>query len=323
MPNVNRFLPLNAFISLCTPDDGWPSPLAEAGYEIVGIETPMGGKGGRGRATPDATAFRQSAQAILLAEAKSGRSVDPEQARRYVELTPEEAVSGAKIAIRWTDKLSKDVVYLCIRDNEQKIITGLQKAGADLPVLSVTEFAVHRAGGEFADDRLNEEFGAPMTAKRSVPTYLVLDSQSSDDEFDEIVAGNLMARLSRPRARVSVLELAKAIHGLLDLLGEGERNRIVRKISGSADRVATNLGFYFLPGPTRAEDAVVFEDRPEQAHPRGRTQKYQALARQANGTDDSSIIESQARLTDNIDSGQIRRNRIVNSGEVGSEISKE
>lgn len=303
MPSPRRFLPHNTFISMCTPDDGWPSPLADAGYKIKGIETPMGGQGGQERATPDIIAFNESEQSILLVEAKSGGSASPGQAQRYVKLTLEEVVRGSKIKVREPDKLSKEVVYVCLRDNEMAILTGLQKADVDIPVLSVTEFEVRRVGSEFEDRRLNKEFKDPVTAKRPVPVYINLDSESSDSEFDKAVAGELVAQLSGKRVRVSVMELAKAICGFLNLMGDRERNHIIRKTSEAAERMATKLGFRFSPGPTRPDNAVTFGDQPERAHPRGRTQKYQALARRAAESDDSPKIKGQGRLKDSIDSG--------------------
>ena len=303
MPDLQQFLPHNVFISLCTPDDGWPSPLADAGYKIKGIETPMGGQGGRKRSTPDITAFNTSTQSILLAEAKSGASAKPEQAQRYVKLTLEEVVRGSKIKVREPDKLSKEVVYVCLREKEQAILTALQRAGVNMPVLSVTDLGVRHVGSEFADHRLNKEFNDPVTAETPVPVYINLDSQSPDEEFDKFVAGELIAQLSQERVRISVMELANAICGLLNLLGARERNRIIRKTFEAAKRMAKKLGFIFLPDPTRPEGVVIFGDQPERAHPRGRTQKYQALARRASEPDDYPKIKGQGRLEDSIDSG--------------------
>ena len=90
-----RLLPLNAFIGLCTPDHLWPSPLAELGYTIRGLEIPV--TVGDGRVVVDAVAFRETTRSFMAAEAKSGRNVNVDQAQAYGGIQPADLVRGSRV----------------------------------------------------------------------------------------------------------------------------------------------------------------------------------------------------------------------------------
>jgi hypothetical protein len=73
-----HLLPINAFLSMCIRDDGWPSPLADAGFAFRGLEIPV-----REEETIrlDGVAMHVETGYLLVAEGKSGRNLDPRQVR--------------------------------------------------------------------------------------------------------------------------------------------------------------------------------------------------------------------------------------------------
>jgi len=79
-----RLVPVNALIALCTPGDVYPSPLADTGYHLGGIEIPVAVGGSK--VVIDAVVFRPDRNIVLACEAKSGAKVDEDQARRYGQL---------------------------------------------------------------------------------------------------------------------------------------------------------------------------------------------------------------------------------------------
>lgn len=59
-----RLVPVNALIALCAPGDVYPSPFAECGYQLAGIEVPVVADGGR--VVIDAVLFRADRNILIV-----------------------------------------------------------------------------------------------------------------------------------------------------------------------------------------------------------------------------------------------------------------
>jgi hypothetical protein len=276
----DRLIPLNAFIGLCVPDHLWPSPLAEAGYVLAGIEVPVGVNDRR--VVFDAVAFRQTESRVLGAEAKSGRNVDTDQAQRYQSVQVDDVVRAANISVRQPGPRSLQTLYACLAQNLERILLGLRSAGVDFPILAVADDAITHQGRNFDDPDLQRLFDGPQVFVGAPPRYVPVDLESSDEEFDRLVLATLVEDLSHARRVVEVPVLAARAINHLPLYGTAARNQLERRVDEAAQRIASADpdSFIYMPATgTRHSPSVEFVRSPEDLDPRGRTQSYQAIAR--------------------------------------------
>jgi len=278
----DRLLPLNAFISLCTPDHLWPSPLAGVGYRISGLEVPVASGGGR--VVVDAVAFREDANRLLAAEAKSGNNVDGDQARRYVSLDADETVRAASITLTATPDRSIQGVYVCFAESADRISMGLEGAAAQLPILAVSRDQIVHRGTAFSDANVQAEFDSPVETSGYPPRYITVDPESSAQELEDLVRAALVQEMSHSHPQVSVEVLAQHAIPYLSMYGAKARGRLVEMVDAAARRICESDPDSFVYGrrtERRPYSVVEFRRQPEEADRRGRTQMYQAVARAA------------------------------------------
>jgi hypothetical protein len=280
----DRLIPLNAFIGLCVPDHLWPSPLAQVGYTLAGIEVPVGVDDRT--VVFDAIAFRQSQNRVLGVEAKSGRNVETDQAQRYQSVQVDDVVRAASINVQQEGSRSLQTLYVCLADHLERILVGLQNAGVDFPIVAVDNDAIRHGGGRFDDLDVQQVFDSPQVFVGTPPRYVAVDLESTDEEIDSLVLATLVEELSHARRVIETPVLTARAITHLPLYGTAARNQLERRVDQAAKRIASTDpdSFLYLPATaTRHASAVEFVRSPEGLDPRGRTQSYQAVARAATG----------------------------------------
>lgn len=276
----DRLIPLNAFIGLCVPDHLWPSPLAEVGYVLAGIEVPVGVN--NRVVVFDAVTFRQTQNRVLGAEAKSGQNVDVDQAQRYDRVQVDNVVRAANISVLQRGSRALQTLYVCLADNLERIVLGLQAAGVTFPILAVDNDGIRHRGRNFDDPDLQRVFDSPQVFVGTPPRYVPVDLESSDEDFDRMVLAALVEELSHARRVIEVPVLAARAINHLPVYGTAARYQLERRVDESAKRVAGTDpdSFLYVPATgTRHVPSVEFVRSPEELDPRGRTQSYQAIAR--------------------------------------------
>lgn len=273
---------MNTLIALCTPGDVYPSPLADAGYQLNGIEVPV--VSGEGTVVIDVVLFRGDRNIVLAGEAKSGANVDEEQARRYGELDSDDVVIAAAITIPQAGDRHLQPLYVCLAENRARILQGLKEAGLACPILAGDDSLIEHHGEPFLDPDLQEAFSQPVSVPGPPPRIIPVDDESPDEAFDTLVLPALVASLSHHRPQLSVPTLAEQTLPHLAIFAKAARGRLVSKIDAAARRIADQdpVTFEYNGRTARRDHAIVrFVRSPEEAARQGRTQVYQSIARAA------------------------------------------
>lgn len=277
-----RLVPVNALIALCTPGDVYPSPLADTGYQLNGIEVPV--VAGEGTVVIDVVLFRSDRNIVLAGEAKSGANIDEGQARRYGRLDSDDVVVAAAITIRQAGDRHLQPLYVCLAENRVRILHGLGEAAVACPVLAGDDSLIEHHGEPFLDPDLQDAFSQPVSVPGPPPRIIPVDDESPDEAFDTLVLPALVATLSHHHPHLSVPTLAEQTLPHLAIFGKAARKRLVAKVDAAARRIAERDPATFEYNgwtATRNHAMVRFVRSPEEAARQGRTQVYQSIARAA------------------------------------------
>jgi hypothetical protein len=299
-----RLIPVNAFIALASPRaTSWPNTLFEIGYRLEGLEVPATAAGGR--VVIDCLAFDPTSNRFLLGEGKSGNNIEPEQAERYGRVDPADLVRLIGVTLTTPGDLVANPIYVCLSGATERILVGLRDAKCPYPLLSIGEDEISLHGEPASDPAVSEAFSSPIGVDGPPPGLVVVDDQSSDEDYDRIVASALVAELSRGSAWVSCPDLAARAIPYLHLFGTRHRILLVKAVSRAVQRLcdATPDNFRYR-GATQTRDYSVVEllDSPERSDPRGRTQRYQAIKSRLTGAPSPDAAgHEQVSLFDEID----------------------
>lgn len=301
-----RLVPVNALIAMCTPGDVYPSPFADAGYRLAGIEVPVATDGRS--VVIDAVLFRADRNIILAGEAKSGANVESEQAHRYDSLDADSVVTAAAITIPTAGPREVQPVYVCLAASVDRIRKGLDDADVEVPIVAIDELAITRHGCSFIDSDLEAGFARALEAPGWPPRLVPVDDTSPDEDFDRLVVPALVATLSRRRPEISVPALAEQALRHLPMFGKQARGRLVTKVDLAARRAAqrdpTTFEYMGRTG-VREHGVVRFLLSPEEAARQGRTQVYQGIARRGGKpTRRQAVSDDQMALFELVDGSQ-------------------
>jgi hypothetical protein len=281
-----RLIPLNAVIALHSPTaTSWPRPFFEAGYRLEGLELPIKLEDDS-KVTADVVGFKRRTNSFLLHEAKSGSNIEPEQANRYARVPENYLVTALSVTLDSPDPVSAQTVYACLRQNEERILLGLDQVELNAPLLSIGPQDVHVVGVPFADPDLNAAFAAPISVPSEPPGVITVDADSPDDAFDNVVFPSLVAAMSLERQNVTIASLAEESLPYFAVYPSPYKQRLKRKIGAAARRAAESdpQHLEYRPATQSEPDGVVrILATPEQADPRGRTQQYQAIQNRFDG----------------------------------------
>ena len=290
-----RLVPLNAFVTLSMPLPGFAKPkFLEAGWRLVGIEVPLTVQGGPnpGTVTVDAVSYCESNSSILLVEAKSGNNVERAQCHRYHAAQPEEVVRAAGISVEKRVPLRVIVLYSIFGESASRIRYGLDELGYEPTLLTTTQESegarsvLQLDGHGSAYDYLREEVHLPEVVEFPIAEFVPVDQQSDAELYIPRVRAALVAEQSKNRPSVSVPALAGAVVPCLPYFSNGAKALVIRRVESAARSVASDRpeDYRFQRGTKTNREAIIEILRsPEGRDRRGRTQAYQALARQSSG----------------------------------------
>lgn len=301
----SRLIPVNAFVALTSRSTAaFPNALGAAGYQLEGLEVPV--RTEDGVVVVDAVAFHPGLNRLLVVEAKSGKNIEVNQAKKYGKIEPDHLVRDAGITVvNERPPLTVVPCYICMDDTSDGIAFGLSEAGCDYPMIVVADDHVELRDPEHVLPDLSSSFPAPSNAPP--PTIVAVDDQSPDVEFDRIIPPTLVARATRadPGTVIPVSEIASDSIPHLHIYGTARRSLLVKKVEAATRRACEaspqNFEFKARTG-TRSYPVVKVLDPPERSDPRGRTQRYQGMASRFGGrTSDDTTTFEQGELFDDVD----------------------
>ena len=321
-PVDRRLIPVNAFIALTARGpSSWPSPLADAGYRLEGLEIPL--RTENGLIVVDAVAFNPTLNRFIAAECKSGNNVENEQAVRYGMLDANELVRSTGVTITEPGRVEVHSCYVCLSESADRVELGLSKAGCSYPIFVVGDHDVTlRNAGSLPEIVGIVEAG--LTVPGPPPAIVRVDDESPDEDYDRVVSAAFMAHVARGDPMVSTIDLAGDAVPHLPLYGAGHRHTIQKRVEQAAQRACDRSPENFeYRGRTSVRDhgVVTIVDSPERSDPRGRTQRYQAIAGRLGGLVPTGRAEfEQPGLFDDVDlDAELARLEPTNNAEAGEE----
>lgn len=275
-----RLLPVNAAAGLVLRNDICPAILADAGFRLVGVEVPVVCR--RGVVTVDLVFFSDEVSHLLLCEAKSGAHLDEDQAKRYSDIDPMNAVQASRVTLTQRVRPTVEVIYICLERHVESLRSGFASAGAEYPLLVLGADKLTLLGIELASDHLRCALGSGTVKLNGPPPRLIpFDHESDESVIAPFVKAQLVAELSNRRPSVSVPMLTERIAPYAAVFGRKARRLLIRKVGNVCRSIAQSDSAVFVYQPPAGNDEGVMHLRrtPEDNDPRGRTQAYQALAR--------------------------------------------
>lgn len=280
-----RLVPINGLIALLRAEGGWPGPLKDQGFERHQLEVPVTTPVGDIRA--DALLYRRDPDLILLAEAKSGRNVNEDQARRYLAADHASLRRTGVIPdrLRSVDSLDVRTLFVGREEHRADLEASLRHLDIDAPLLTVGAIRVRLSGASGTsgvdDFDVHHSGGLP-------PARLPVDHQSGDEEILEILLPEVVARQARREDIVSVEMLAAGVLPEWTVLSHGARQAFLGRLAELLRHVAANEmrgQFRYEPlGQPDSRGRIVFESTPAARDPRGRTRAWQAQQGRAEAT---------------------------------------
>jgi hypothetical protein len=276
-----RFVPLNAVIGMySTTTTSWPRPFYDAGYRLEALEFPIKFDGG-GNIVADAIGYKAAENRFALHESKSGTAIRDGQARGYAAADPAYLVRSLSVTVGTGGGPTLQSNFVCLEEHSESILWQLEEARANFPVLLIGEHSITAAGAPFEDPALADVFAAPIPILQPPPGIVVVDTESSDADFDQMVYPSLVAAASMQEETVTVAKLAEDSLAHYAIYPAPYRKQLRNKVAAAAERAAAadsqHWAFRRVQGAN--EDGIIrILSTPEQADPRGRTQQYQAMS---------------------------------------------
>jgi len=272
-----RLLPVNAVLDLALVDGLNPAPLADAGWQIAGLEVPV--VTSAGTVVCDVVLFNGATGHLLVVEAKSGVNVEPDQARKLAVIDPQDLIVAGGITVPQPVPLRCEPLFVCLSENAGRIMIGIGATGLDAPVLAADEGEARLVNASSASPDLVAVLGEPIALRYPIASIIRFDHQSPDDAFDGPVRVELVAEMARGRSAVTIRALTEQVTWHFAVYGRRAQGQLVRKVAAAARRAADadpeRLRFQPATGNTEAR-AVILRS-PEEFDRRGRTQGYQAV----------------------------------------------
>jgi hypothetical protein len=279
MPLERRLVPINAFIGLCDRAPPWPSTLADAGFRLAALEVPVLTEAGT--VTLDGVAHSRTTDELLVVECKSGANIEEDQATRLATVEATSVVRSAAISLGTPAEPQIEVVYLCLEEDAERIMMGLDKVGWQGPVLELSTRQLRLAQGSFTLPSLRNRFDEPIPLPGLPPGFVTVDPESPDDAFDRLVRPVLVECQAQRCPAITISSLTERAIPHLPMFGRRAKGTLQRKMSQAARRICAQASdnYLYQPDSQNREATVYILRTPEDADPRGRTQAYQALAR--------------------------------------------
>lgn len=272
-----RLLPVNAVLDLALADGLNPSPLANAGWQVTGLEVPVVTEAGT--VVCDIVLFNDVTGHLLAVEVKSGANIEPDQARKLVVIDPANLILAGGITVPRPVPLRCEPLFVCLGENAERIRQGIAAAGLNVPVLAVGDREARLTEPGAGSSALVTALSEPVRWAYPIASIIRFDHQSPDDAFDEPVRAELVAEMARGRAAVTVRTLAELVTSHFAVYGRRAQGQLVSKVREASRRAAAADPdrLRFLPQTGTTEARILIVRSPEEFDRRGRTQGYQAV----------------------------------------------
>jgi len=308
-----RLIPINGLIALLRGDGGWPTLLRDYGFRRHQLEVPISTSSGEIRA--DAVLYRTEPNLILLCEAKSGRNLQEQQARRYVaaDLLSLRRTGAIPPELRRLNDVTVRTLFVGLEEHRPRLEAALRRLEIDAPLLTLDAEQVYLSGAVGIDgleDFVQEhEAGLP-------PARIPVDHQSPPQDVLEILIPAVVAAQARSEDIVLVESLAERILPEWPVLSHGGRADFVRRMVELLEGLAAGgmrgqFRYERMTEHQHTRGRIVIEKTPATRDPRGRTRAWQAQQRNA----ERALQRRSALAT----SGQLSIDELADEGGLASE----
>ncbi|MDX8055160.1 hypothetical protein SK571_37800 [Lentzea sp. BCCO 10_0798] len=270
-------------MGLLKPHDINHAALHEAGFVLEGLEIPV--RTPKGNVVVDALLHHPDSALLVPVESKSGSNIEVSQAQRYAVLDPRALVTASNVTMRHRIEPTVQPVYACLEEHLHRIRQGLDAEKLFFPVIAVGGHTIGFDLPDVASPLLLSMFPRTrVTLNGPLPRLIELDHESPVEAYTSPVKAELVAALARRKDRVGVPHLAEDVVPYLAWYPLTTKNTIIKKVRQAAEEVAREDPSTFEIRRTASNDpgTVLLLKTPEDNDPRGRTQAYQALARDRN-----------------------------------------
>lgn len=273
-----RLIPINALLSLVESDGINPPVLRQHGYQLAGLEVPMASGGSR--VVADVVLANGATGHLVPAEAKSGSNIEEDQGKRYAALDARTVVRSTFVSVEERVEPSIEVLYACLDRYVDRVLLGLQKAELHFPVLSVATGMITLRNPDAAGDVLRSIFVEPLRRSPRHARIIRFDPDSDLDSIRPSVDAALVAELAHSKREITIHSLAEKATPHFALYGHAAQQKLCKKIAQIIGRIAREHPETYALQRAQGHPGIVRLLRtPEALDPKGRTQSYQALAR--------------------------------------------
>jgi hypothetical protein len=276
-----RLLPVNALLGLLLPNDVNRPALADAGFQLVGLEVPVTVEPGKS-VVIDLLIFHAATNHLVQLESKAGANVEADQAAKYGQLKPQAVVQAAYVSLPGRIQPTSETVYLCLAQHLERVRLGLANLGLTFPIIAVSDSAARLDLAHAASVQLQAAFpGGEIVLSGRPPRMIQFDQDSSLDAVKPRVLAELVAAMSHRLPQLSLVSLAERATPHYALYGRAAQNQICRKVGEAARSIADDdpTSFQYVPRRGNRDGLVRILRTPEDNDARGRTQAYQAIGR--------------------------------------------
>ncbi|MGE3137908.1 MAG: hypothetical protein AB7I08_07815 [Thermoleophilia bacterium] len=278
----DRLVPLNALLALTLGHGGWPPLLGDAGFRLHLIEAPV--QTSLGPVVVDVILVREEPPCVLLCEAKSGANISNPQAQRYAQADWRslERAGSEPPALRGVPDVPVGALFATLEVHRDRVALGLTKLKLDIPILSITPGGAVTVVGAGAVG-IPDTFDLPVPGLP--PAIVPADEHSQVEVLLDPVRAQLVAAMARREHALDLEVLCGGVFPQWQAFGRGARSTLRKKV-WAACRALERAE---LKGRVRSEQGGGLDKRvailksPETFDPRGRTQGYQRLQREAAG----------------------------------------
>lgn len=296
-----RLIPLNAVLDLAARHALNRPALAEAGYEVAGLEVPC--VTGVGNVVIDVALAHPQTGHLIACESKCGGNIEEDQARRYQALEARTVVSGAFVTLRERVRPRLEVLYLALAEWADRIILGLDAAQISFPVLVIHSDKITLENDQHASDYIQRLFSNPISLIGHPARHIPFDHESGTDSIQPHVKQALVAALARRVPVISTTKLTEEAAPHYPLYGMKAQGQLRKRVGDAARQIAAADPDTFEYHPTAGnhDGFVKLLRTPEENDPRGRTQTYQKLARIRQRKPPAPQVPGQLSLLDELE----------------------
>jgi len=230
---------INCIIGLGQNSPTWPNPFHALGFRPYLIGQAFRPPGSLEKVRPDVILRDTLRNRVLLAEAKSGHTVEPTQIAKLQDLTSQAIAEF--VSVDEPLSLVHDVVIVCRSEETIWIVNTLEDTGIHAPVLAISHEEITHHGGAFRDPSLNSAFANPITitdAMAEPDAYIPFDGTSAAGDVADVVTQRMVILMHDRVGRFSADDLIdSALGGLRGILSDGERHEmreVVKRVMGRA-----------------------------------------------------------------------------------------